>query len=224
VVEIGPGRGALTRELLARCGRLIAVEIDRALCHELRATFGRRVQVVEGDFLEYPLPGVPYKVFGSVPFSRSTAIVRRIDAAPRPPEDAFLVLQREAAGRLAGSPYAPETRLSLLLKPRWQVEIAGRLRRSDFDPPPSVDCVLLWLARRPRPLVEPRQVRAYREFVTRCFGRRGPGVGVDLRALLTPTQLARASRDLRFDPRSPASQLGFDQWLGLFRLVARWSP
>ena len=64
------------------------------------------------------------------------------------------MIQREAAERFAGSPCSRETLSSLLLKPWWQIEIVRRFCRTDFDPPPSVDAVALWLARRTRLLVD----------------------------------------------------------------------
>ncbi len=223
VVEIGAGRGALTRELGKTGARVLAIEIDTLLCGRLREEFRDRenVDVIEGDFLRQPAPGTPYKIFGNAPFHRTAEIVRRIDGANPPPEDAYLILQREPAERLAGRPYQPESVQSLLLKPRWHVEVAERLRRTDFDPPPSVDCVLLWMARRPRSLIERRDERAYADLVSRAFGCGAARVKDALRARLTRTQIGRLGRDLRFDPGAPPSALTFEQWLGLFRFATR---
>ena len=220
VVEIGPGRGMLTAELALRCRQLIAVELDERLCHELRARFAGdgHVSIVQEDFLRFSTPqSTAYKVVGNIPYSRTAAIMRRLVGGSLPPEDAYLVVQREAAERFAGRPFALETLASLLLKPWWQVEIVRRLRRTDFDPPPSVDSVVLWLARRTRPLVEQTAADAYRAFIEVCFGRSGKTVGRCLRSAFTRHQILRLSRDLRFEPSAPPSGLSFDQWLGLFR-------
>jgi 23S rRNA (adenine-N6)-dimethyltransferase len=104
--------------------------------------------VVAADFLRYDLPRTPYKVFGNMPFAVTSAIVQRLTEADPPPIDAQMVMQREAAGKLAGSSWAPESLRSLTLKPRWHVEIVERFRRTDFEPPPAVDTVPLTLARR----------------------------------------------------------------------------
>ena len=127
------------------------------------------------------------------------------------------MIQREAAERFSGSPCSRETLSSLLLKPWWQIEIVRRLRRTDFDPPPSVDAVALWLARRTRPLVDRFQAEDYRRFIQGCFGRDGRSIRRCLRSEFTRTQIYRLSRDLRFDPSGPPSGLTFDQWLALFR-------
>ncbi|MGH7575323.1 MAG: 23S ribosomal RNA methyltransferase Erm [Longimicrobiales bacterium] len=222
VLEIGPGRGALTAALARRCRKLIAVELDARLCGLLRKQFrdDRHVSIVQGDFLRFGLPTVPYKVVGSIPFSHTAAIVRRLVDGPSSLTDAHLVTQREAAHRFAGAPYAPESQPSLMLKPDWQVEIVRRLRRTDFDPPPRVDTVVLWLARRTRPLVHQAERTCYKRFVESCFGQGGDTIRKCLRSTFTRAEIRRLGTDLRFPEDAPPSDLTFDQWLGLFRFHA----
>ena len=176
-----------------------------------------RVTIVRSDFLRFRLPDVPYKILGNIPFNRTAAIVRRLVESDSPPQDAWLVVQREAAERFAGGPCSRETLSSLLLKPSWQIEIARRFRRTDFDPPPRVDAVALWLARRTRPLVDVFAAADYRRFIRSCFGRDGRSIRRCLRSEFTRTQIQRLGRDLRFDPSGPPGSLTFDQWLALFR-------
>lgn len=189
------------------------------LSEALRTSFltDNRVEIVRTDFLRFRLPHVAYKVVGNIPFNRTAAIVRRLTQADAPPQDAYLLVQSEAAERFAGSPFSRETLSSLLLKPWWQAEIVRRLRRADFDPPPSVDAVALWLARRTRPLVERSQGADYRRFIRTCFGRDGHSIRRCLRSEFTRKQIHRLSRDLRFDSSGPTSGLTFDHWLALFR-------
>ena len=213
----------LTTELATRCRRLIAVELDERLCVQLRERFGaqQHVSIVHADFLRYDLPTrTAFKVVGNIPYGLTAAIVRRLVDGVLPPEDAYLILQREAAERFAGSPFATESLPSLLLKPWWQVEIVRRLRRSDFEPPPGVDSVVLWLARRTRPLVKRSEAADYRKFIEGCFGQGGDTAARCLRSAFTRKQIARLSGDLRFTSSAPPSALSFDQWLGLFRFRA----
>jgi len=232
VVEIGAGKGTLTRALVLRGARVRAVELDPALAARLRIDFATEphVEIIEGDFLAISLPREPYRVIGNIPFARTAEIVRRLVDASHPPVDALLVVQREAAERFAGSPYARESLRSLLLKPWWHVEIVRALPAREFDPPPSVDGALLWLARRPRPLVDAAEAARYRAFVTATFGRGGRAAGGGLRGVFTRAQLERLGRALRFDPGrdgDPPSALTFDQWLALFRasgLLPRGAP
>jgi 23S rRNA (adenine-N6)-dimethyltransferase len=218
VVEIGAGAGALTRPLAARAGRVLAVEVDPRLAAALRAGFAEApgVQVVERDFFDVPLPRERYAVFGNVPYALTARIVRRLLDAEPPPHDAWLIVQREAAERFAGAPFAAESLQSLLLKPRWHVEIARHLRRTDFDPPPAVESSLLWLAHRDRPLLAAGEHADYERFVRATLGGDAT-VRAALRRAFTPPQLARLARDLRLDLGARPTALVFGQWLGLFR-------
>ncbi len=221
VIEVGPGHGTLTRELLRRCGKLVTVEIDPILHRGLQESLGHRSDLTQvcGDFLQYDLPSVQYKVVANIPFNSTAAIVRRLVKAQRPPVDAYLVLQREAAEKFAGFPCAPESTSSLLLKPWWHIEIVRRFKRTDFRPEPAVDTVLLWLARRQRPLLEDAEVETYRDFLVAAFGRTGQTIEQCLDGIFTRRQISRLSSDLRFVPTSRPSDLSFEQWLGLFRFL-----
>lgn len=222
VVEIGPGTGRLTVALQPRCRRLVAVEVDPRLVATLRRRFADRsnVEIRAGDFLEFPLPEGPYKAIGNVPFARTTALVKRLTRSPRAPSDAHLVVQREAALRFAGAPWGTETLQSLLLKPWWQVEVSQQIPRRHFLPPPSVDCALLWLARRERPLVADAEADLWRSFVRRTLAG-PPRFDRAVSADLTRQQARRLARELHFDLRTPPSALRFEQWLAVFRFVAR---
>ena len=129
-------------------------------------------------------------------------------------------MQREAAHRFCGRPYVAESLWSLRLKPSWHVEIVDRLRRTDFDPPPSVESVLLWLNRRHRPLLRDTERRIYQRFIEFAFGG-NRSLGQTTRPWLSKLELQRLGRDLRFAPDAPPSLLAFEQWLGIARFVDR---
>ncbi len=156
---------------------------------------------------------------GNIPFSVTTEIVRKLVDAPMPPEDAWLVMQREPAWRLCGNPYTPESRLSLRLKPKWHIEIIDRLQPSDFDPPPKVESVLLWMRRRDRELMSAQETMLYEEILSSVFSPRKPTVAAALRPWLSKLQLRRLARDLRFDAAAGTGTLLFEQWLGIVRFI-----
>lgn len=222
MVEIGPGLGALTRPLARRARRVVAVEVDAALCARLRNAFAGdpRVELVHADFLDWALPSQPFKVFANIPFAHTAAIVRRLLGAELPPADVYLVVEHAAARRFAGAPFGPETLRSLLLKPWWHAELVCEIAAREFAPPAPGACALLWLSRRPRPLVERAAAALYADFVASGFGRRGERVEDCLGGLLTREQLRRCARSLHFERGAPPSALTFDQWLGLFRCFA----
>ena len=219
VVEIGPGRGALTRPLSRRARRLIAVELDSYLADKLRTALPA-VEIVAGDFLDYELPRGRYTVVGNVPFSRSTEILRKLSRAENPPRDCWLVVQRELGQRLCGRPYEDESIASLRLKPEWHSEIVDRLSRTEFEPPPSVDAVVIHLCHRGRRLVSRSDSGRFVDLIESGF-QFPQSVGRGLRRILSRTQLSRLSRELRFDAAGRAGSLSFEQWLAIFRFVSR---
>jgi 16S rRNA A1518/A1519 N6-dimethyltransferase RsmA/KsgA/DIM1 with predicted DNA glycosylase/AP lyase activity len=99
IYEIGPGKGVITERLAQRCRQVIAIEKDALLVDALRAKFAMtaNIRLHEGDFLEYRLPRGHYKVFANIPFNITSAIVSRFTTAPVPPDDTYLIMQKEAA-------------------------------------------------------------------------------------------------------------------------------
>jgi len=164
VVEIGPGKGHITRALLARCAQVTAIELDAKLYLYLQEKFSGEpnLRLVRGDFLARPLPRGPYKVFANIPFSRTTDIVRRLTQGLHPPTEAWLVMEKGAAKRFLGRPR--ESLASLQLKPWFEGEILYYFRREDFHPMPAVDAVLLHLKRRPAADISPAQRAAWLRF------------------------------------------------------------
>ena len=223
IVEIGAGKGILTEPLARRSRHVIAVEIDPWLCGRLRERFGANphVAVREEDFFETPLPERSFSVVGNLPFHRTSSILRRLTEGPRLPNDIAVIVQDGAALRRAGWPFAPESLQSLLLKPWWHVEVVRWIGRAEFTPPPSVDCALLWMARRGRPLVPAERANAFRDFVSAGFGREGNDLARNLRPMFGRNQLERLGRELHFSARQKPSTLDFSQWLGLFRYFDR---
>ncbi len=220
VIEIGAGSGVLTAALAERVREVRAIEVDSRLASRLRGRFAeeRSVAVLEADFFATELPRERYSVFANVPFARTADVVRRLTEARSQPEDVYLVVQAEAAARFLGRPFRDETVQSLKLKPWWHGEVVHWFERHDFEPPPGVDCVLLWLAQRPRPLIADEQRSRYLRFVSRAFGI--DDVGRGLRGRFTARELAILGKRLGFGRRESPTTLSFEQWLALFRQQA----
>jgi 23S rRNA (adenine-N6)-dimethyltransferase len=211
---------------MSRAGRVLAVEVDSFLVDKLRASLATeapteedsRLEVRQDDFLALPLPTGAYKVVGNVPYAITTDIVRKLTATPTPPLDAWLVVQREFGQPLCGPPYGRESLFSLSLKPAWHVEIVARLQRADFDPPPSIESVLLWLSRRERALLDPAELSIYQRLTGSAYQSRR-SLQDALKPWVSKVQLRRLGRDLRFAAQAEPSSLSFEQWLGILRFV-----
>jgi 23S rRNA (adenine-N6)-dimethyltransferase len=216
VIDVGAGTGLLSEALADRGFRVIAIEKDARLFRALRARFiGRtNIECHHGDALTASLPRERYSVVSNVPFGISAALVRRLIGESRPPDDAFLILQLEAAQKFAGTPH--ETQFSLITKPSFELAIMRRFRRIDFDPPPRVRTALLHVHRREHPLLDAPARARYARFVADVFGA-SPQAGRALRTRLTRGQVRRLARDLGFAAGGSVRGLTFPQWLAIFR-------
>ena len=219
VVEIGPGLGIITAELAATGARVIGIENDRRLLRGLRRRLGRftNVEVVIEDFLDMPLPKRPYKVFANLPYNITAQTVRKLFFGPDPPIEAWLVLQREPARKYAGLPR--ETEFSILAKPFFTFEITHRFRRSDFDPVPSVDSVLLHVTGRSKPLLGHDETDTFYRFVHLGFSAWKPHLRLAYKHLIGYKQWKSLARELQFSIDARSTDLSFAQWIGLYE---RW--
>ena len=167
VVEIGAGTGVCTEALARRGVELVAVELDPVFAARLRARaprLGDRVRVVEADFLSLALPARPFRVFGSLPFARTTDVLRRLLDDPRVPlERADLIVQWDVARKRAAAP--PDTLRSAAWAPWWELRLGRRIPAGAFRPVPRVDAGLLVATRREPPLLPCAMAPAFARFV-----------------------------------------------------------
>ena len=216
VYEIGPGRGIITAELAQIADRVIAVEKDPFLAGALHRRFQgvANVEILASDFLRCHIHHWQYKIFANIPYNITADIVRKILYTPPLPMEAYLVMQKEAAQKFSGSPC--ETQFSILAKPLFDFQIMRELRRTDFEPVPQIDSVLLRIKRRSTPLVQKAEISLYRSFVCYGFGRWKHSLKLIFKPIFTYPQWKRLSKDLYFPLDATPSQLTFAQWLGLF--------
>lgn len=216
VYEIGPGEGIITEQLARRYRKVVAIEKDSRLAERLRQRYRGQphVTIHSGDFLRHPLPHISYKVFANIPFNTTSAIVTKLTEAERPPEDAYLVMQREAAEMFLGRPR--ESLRSVLLKPWFDVTIVHRFRRADFLPAPRVDVVMLRLRKRGPPLVTKNDRQCFRDFVVYVFTHWQPHRCNPLNDFFTHRQMRAIERELVFDHTTRQASLTIGQWLSLF--------
>ena len=208
LVEIGPGRGAITTPLLARAGRLTVIELDRDLAVRLRRVPG--LDVVQADVLNVDFDalaarvgsGTKLRVVGNLPYNISTPILFHLLEAASRVADQHVMLQKEVVARMAAAPGSKVYgRLSVMLQWRYAIE-------SLFDVPPVV---------RMTPLKDTEAVDAklLGELVTVGFSQR--------RKILRHTVgrwLEARNADVAFDVQRRAEEVPVEEWLELARSVA----
>ena len=224
VLEIGPGRGDLTRQLLIRGARVVGIEKDSRLAAKLGGTgSGKReegsVIVIEGDALDvdwhatlastlptsrFPPPPPAFSVVGNIPYYITSPLLEKALTPPLPRRIVFLV-QKEVADRIIAPPGSRiYGALSVGIQAACQVEKLFTVKAGAFRPPPKVDSALIRLTPLAQPLVPVEQVGAFRRFVVACFGQRRKQLRNVLASVTgrPATAVAEALRALGFDPQA----------------------
>jgi len=168
VIEIGPGRGALTRELLNRGLRVIAIERDRGLAAVLEGA-----RVIVGDALEIDWHSLAaHKIVGNIPYYITSPLIDKALTPPLPERVVFLV-QAEVADRMAAPPGTKTYgALSVGVQAVCRVEKLFTIAAGAFQPPPKVRSAAVRLTPLAEPLIEPEEIAPFRKFVTACFSKR----------------------------------------------------
>jgi 16S rRNA (adenine1518-N6/adenine1519-N6)-dimethyltransferase len=175
LVEIGPGLGALTQPLLARCERLTVIELDRDLAARLRRN--PALEVIEADVLTVDFAalaaarGARLRVVGNLPYNISTPILFHLLGAAAQIEDQHFMLQQEVVDRIASGPGCKDYgRLSVMLQWRYHVEPLIEVPPAAFDPPPRVDSAVVRMI--PWPAPAPVQPELLEALVAAAFSQR----------------------------------------------------
>ena len=215
VLEIGAGKGHITKALSKRAKTVVSYEIDGALYEKLKPNLADNVRLIRGDFLKCALPKASYKVFANITFSKTSEIIRKLTAGNLP-EHIWLIMEKGAAKRFCGLP--TENTNSLLLKPFFDVKISYYFNRTDFHPAPRTDVVMLELIKKPAD-IPLNQKRDFSEFISRCtrygfYGSRAP---------LTKKQVSTALRLEGLPDIKPSGDVTYVQWLCLFRCRVKFN-
>ncbi|HQZ82401.1 MAG TPA: 16S rRNA (adenine(1518)-N(6)/adenine(1519)-N(6))-dimethyltransferase RsmA [Pyrinomonadaceae bacterium] len=210
VIEIGPGRGALTRELIEAGAEVWAVEIDRDMQALLQNEFSgeQNFHLVARDILQTPLLEVldpPFKVIGNLPYNISTAILERLSAERSLFSDAVLMFQREVGTRLLARPDEPERGyLSIVAQAAFAIEKCFDIGPGAFRPSPKVWSTVLRFVPRPENAFDRPEVRS---LVSQGFSQR--------RKMLRNTLKGVAAASVKLDLSRRAESLTLAEWESL---------
>jgi 16S rRNA (adenine1518-N6/adenine1519-N6)-dimethyltransferase len=237
VVEIGPGRGAITQILARRAQRLIAIELDRELAPFLQEQFASQpnVTVLQQDILRTDFSAPPIAgsagekllVVGNLPYYITSDILLHLFAAHAVIGRAVIMVQREVADRIAATPgHSEYGLLSATTQLYARVEKLMTLPPSAFSPPPRVHSTVLRLTMAPRfqelQLAAPPDgadgLTCFIAFLRTCFAQKRKTLANNLRAAgHDPAGIAPALAACCIAPQSRAEQLDLQQMARLYR-------
>ncbi len=242
ILEIGPGRGALTSQLAKRARRVIAIELDRVLAAQLRMNFSQEpnVEIIEGDVLAIdfhtlfgPKPGStrpgmnhqpePVRVVGNLPYFITSDILLRLFEFRQYFELIVLMVQREVAERLAAAPGRSEYGLlSATAQLYAQVEKMFTLSPDAFSPPPKVESTVVRL--RIAPKIDNLHVAEaqFVNFLKLSFGQKRKTLWNNLKSQYRPEILRAALEKTGVKSTLRAEALSLERSAALFRALNRF--
>jgi 16S rRNA (adenine1518-N6/adenine1519-N6)-dimethyltransferase len=229
IVEIGPGLGTLTEELLGYGCLVHAVELDPKLASFLREKFRKEIgcktlTLTEGDAVKQPTGSLKitentFRIVANLPYAISSPWLESILGGKKIPQSMTLMLQKEASDRMWAKPSTKNyNALSIFLHAAYKLEASHAVSRQCFFPVPAVDSVLIHMERVTKPFLYPKEARS---LIRRIFTKRRKQMGAVIRQESQPMQEILESWLMGTDlPRTlRAEQISPDHWQKLAQLV-----
>jgi 16S rRNA (adenine1518-N6/adenine1519-N6)-dimethyltransferase len=231
VLEIGPGTGVLTYQMIPNAQAVVAVEIDRDLCELVTKKFGsiNNFLLIQGDFLHIDLDQLltpfekfqhPNKVVANIPYNITGPILEKLlgrisQPNPRPFESIVLLVQKEVALRLcarAGNPNYGA--LSVRVQYVADCEFICDVPAQAFQPKPKVDSAVIRI--KPRPIAIPAQNPTHLESILKMgFMSRRKMLHNNLKAIIPTEILDTILTELAINPQVRAEDLNVADWVRL---------
>jgi 16S rRNA (adenine1518-N6/adenine1519-N6)-dimethyltransferase len=231
VLEIGPGTGILTRQLLPQAGAVVAVEIDRDLCKLLVQKLGQieNFLLLQGDFLELdlaanlkPLPQFqrPNKVVANIPYNITGPIVEKLlgtiaQPNPQPYDSIVLLVQKEVGDRLCAKPGSTNFgALSVRVQYLATCERICHVPAQAFQPPPKVDSAVVRLKPHPPEVaaIDPKRLES---LVRVGFATKRKMLRNNLKSLIDRDRLTQFLEQLNLNPQVRPEDVGVANWVAL---------
>lgn len=223
VLEIGPGLGTLTSELLRRAGKVVAVEFDEELAKKLPAQFpGTNLTVVHDDILKFDLSTLPsgYKVVANVPYYITSKIVEKLVTASNQPSTIVLLVQKEVAERLAAEP-GDMSILAISAQAYAEVKLGDTVPAELFTPPPKVDSAVVVLETRPESLLAGVDEKLFWRVVKAGFSAKRKKLRSSLAGglQLPKPKVEELLKSIGVNPDDRAESLSISDWKKLTEIV-----
>lgn len=182
VLEIGPGKGILTKLLAERAKKVIAIEIDGKLAEYLRTILPANVEIINADVMKLDLSEYQFnKVVSNLPFEISSPLTFKL-LEETSFSKAVLIYQKEFARRLVAKPNSKDySRISVVIDYKAKVRILDTVPRNAFRPVPKVDGTIVEIIPRDKPAFHVKDENFFYEFLKKCFSHRRKTLGTIIR-------------------------------------------
>ena len=219
VVEIGPGKGVITDALLEKYAHVIAIEADRNLFENLKQKYEKKnITLICTDFMSQPLPVKPFDIVSNIPFNITANIIRKITDDRSQLNEAYLIVQKEAAQKFVGVPHSESSLISNILKVRYRVEILKEISRNNFTPRPKFNAAFLAIQKRKDDTFNNYVVEIkFRDFISYLFSRSRPILKDALKSIFSNVQISIILKENKLSQSILIKQVSFEVWLSIFK-------
>ncbi len=227
VIEIGPGKGALTKPLLATGARVIAFELDPRMVElledECREECARgQLTLVHKDIIDVDLAeythNEPYKVVANIPYYITNLIIRKFLESPLQPTDMSLLVQKEVAERIVARD-GKESLLSLSVKLFAIPKYIMKVGRNYFSPRPKVDSAIIHIKDIGRTHLSPQDEVAFFELLHIGFAHKRKQLMKNLSSQYPKEKLKEVFETLNINEKIRAEDIPLETWLALFEIL-----
>ena len=218
ILEIGPGFGILTDELVKKARRVVAVEKDERMISLLRTYTGEsaNLEIIRDDVMEADLSHLlAYSVVANLPYYITSPVIRSFLTAAPKPERMVLTVQKEVAERITESP--PGSVMAFSTQYYAVPELLFTIPRGAFLPPPAVESAVIRLTLRPKPYFLADEKKLFR-IVKAAFGERRKQLTNSLAGglKLEPERVRALLKEAKIEPTRRAETLTLDEWAELY--------
>jgi 16S rRNA (adenine1518-N6/adenine1519-N6)-dimethyltransferase len=225
VLEIGPGLGSLTRYLVSRVKRVVAVELDESLAAKLPKTVeASNLEVLHADILSFDLTKLPagYKVVANIPYYLTSNLLRVLSESVNPPASMTVLVQKEVAERICAAPGQMSV-LAVSLQLYYECALGQEVPARLFTPPPKVDSQVVLLKRRAKPLFSDLDIGKFFRIVKAGFSERRKKLRSSLAGGLniTKEEADNLLKHAGIDGNLRAQELSLEDWHKIYASFRR---
>ncbi|MBM3260823.1 ribosomal RNA small subunit methyltransferase A [Candidatus Kaiserbacteria bacterium] len=222
VVEVGPGKGALTKELLKHSRRVLAIEKDPALIEKLRETFpdevaGGALTIISGDIRNFKpetcrgLTSTGYVVAANIPYYITGEIIRQFLECDTPPRTMALLIQKEVAQRIVAHD-KKESILSISVKAYGRPRIVAKVGKGCFNPPPSVDSAIIAIEDISKDFFSGFDEQSFFKVVRAGFASKRKYLGNNLAVIFEKERVSQVFAALDIAEKTRAEDVPLQKW------------
>ena len=217
VLEIGPGKGALTRALARQCKNVVAVEKDKKLAEQLQDEFkNSNVRVVHEDILKYPFETLPNntRIIGNLPYNIATPIIKKMIAHKAKIDESYITVQLEYGQRIvAQSNTKNYGAFSCFVQYHAHTKILFKIKNSSFQPIPKVQSCFCHLKFLKKPEYQIKNEDFLFRIIHSCFEQRRKTVQNSLAGAINKKSVSKLLESLKINPKLRAENLGLKDYV-----------